>query len=311
MAIKIHGQSYVDLTVKDVALICRCPFAQTEGGLALDIALPEARMLTRLAFLMSGLIGILAWIGWRFFVAPMRATSSRHAFEGEASRDGERACQSAAGRRVRSIWLGPMRPIHWQVFAPMIAVVSMIAVVLALTERISLDPLQAFRSAQGEHIQSALNPEKLVVPPTLPPSMFINTERPDLETADRDWRRLDPVFMRIALLVFARMEARGYPVALLEGYRSPERQDKLAASGTRVTNARAFQSKHQYGLAADIAPVRDGHLVVSERDSWAMQAYQALGEEAERAGLVWGGRWSLKDYGHIESPAPIGADSGK
>ena len=97
------------------------------------------------------------------------------------------------------------------------------------------------------------------------------------------------------------MERRGYPVVLIEGYRSPERQDALAAGEQRVTHARGFQSRHQYGLAADLAPLRDGRIVLSERDPWARQAYQALGEEAEAAGLVWGGRWSLRDYGHLES----------
>jgi peptidoglycan L-alanyl-D-glutamate endopeptidase CwlK len=56
----------------------------------------------------------------------------------------------------------------------------------------------------------------------------------------------------------------------------------------------------------------NGRLVISERDPWAMQAYQALGEEAEKAGLVWGGRWTLRDYGHIESPErPRGEQAGK
>ncbi|WP_332670532.1 M15 family metallopeptidase [Aromatoleum sp.] len=97
------------------------------------------------------------------------------------------------------------------------------------------------------------------------------------------------------------MERRGYPVVLIEGYRSPERQDVLADGEQRVTQARGFQSKHQYGLAADLAPLRDGQIVLSERDPWAWRAYQALGEAAEAAGLVWGGRWSLRDYGHVES----------
>jgi peptidoglycan LD-endopeptidase CwlK len=141
----------------------------------------------------------------------------------------------------------------------------------------------------------------------LPPSIFSGAGRPGLEMADRDWNRLNPDFVQSVLKVFTRMEARGYPLVLLEGYRSPERQDVLADSHAQVTNARAFQSKHQYGMAVDVAPMRDGRLVISERDSWAMQAYQALGEEAEREGLIWGGRWKLKDFGHIEASGSIGA----
>ena len=106
--------------------------------------------------------------------------------------------------------------------------------------------------------------------------------------------------MQAVLRLFARMEARGFQLALLEGYRSPDRQDMLADLGSNVTNARGMQSRHQYGQAADIAPMKDGRLVISERDPWAFAAYQALGQEAEALGLTWGGRWNLRDYGHVE-----------
>ena len=95
-------------------------------------------------------------------------------------------------------------------------------------------------------------------------------------------------------------ERHGYDLALLEGYRSPVRQERLAASGSHVSNARAFQSYHQYGLAADCAFVREGRLVISERDSWAMHGYRLYGEVAEAAGMVWGGRWTMMDFGHTE-----------
>ena len=68
-------------------------------------------------------------------------------------------------------------------------------------------------------------------------------------------------------------------MVLLEGYRSPERQDSLAGQATLVTKAKGGQSKHQYGLAVDLAPIRAGKVVISERDPWAMQAYTALGRK--------------------------------
>ena len=80
--------------------------------------------------------------------------------------------------------------------------------------------------------------------------------------------------------------------------------------GSHVTSARAFQSKHQFGMAVDLAPLRDGRLIISERDPWAMEAYLALGEEAEKAGLIWGGRWWFKDYGHVEIAESIKAIAG-
>ena len=89
-------------------------------------------------------------------------------------------------------------------------------------------------------------------------------------------------------------------MTILEGYRSPERQNMLVSMGKNVTNAAAFQSYHQYGLAADCAFLRDGKLVISERDPWAMRGYQLYGEVAESMGMHWGGRWTAMDFGHLE-----------
>jgi peptidoglycan LD-endopeptidase CwlK len=154
-------------------------------------------------------------------------------------------------------------------------------------------------------VAALLQGEQLVPPPPLPPLAFATAEvellRPMLAQADRDWQRLDHEFARRLLLVFSVMRERhGYEMALLEGYRSPERQERLAAAGSHVSNARAFQSYHQYGLAADCAFVRDGSLVISERDPWAMRGYQLYGETAESLGMVWGGRWTMMDFGHTE-----------
>jgi len=154
-------------------------------------------------------------------------------------------------------------------------------------------------------IAALLQGEQLVPPPPLPPLAFATAEvelvRPMLSQADRDWQRLDRDFARRLLVVFNIMRERhGYEMALLEGYRSPERQERLAAAGSHVSNARAFQSFHQFGLAADCAFIREGKLVISERDPWAMRGYQLYGEAAEAVGMVWGGRWTMMDFGHAE-----------
>jgi peptidoglycan L-alanyl-D-glutamate endopeptidase CwlK len=150
-----------------------------------------------------------------------------------------------------------------------------------------------------------LHGEHLVPPPPLPPDVFMTAEveqaRPMLSTADRRWSEMDPAFVQRLLTVFKIMkEAHGYEMALLEGYRSPERQALLAKKGSHVTMAGAWQSYHQYGLASDCAFYRDGKLVISERDPWAMRGYQLYGEVAEQVGLTWGGRWQMMDLGHVE-----------
>lgn len=258
--------------------------------------------LVSLLMLLGGVITLLSWIGWRFFIAGGGALGvavpkaeslvvAPSVRVPEAGQDGE----------------GERKPRHWSLVGALLVGGGVVGGVLLFSEWIVPEPLLAMEMERQAHIQGALNPERLVPPPALPPSLFIGSERPALETADRDWVRLNPAFVQSVLVVLARLEERGYSFALLEGYRSPERQEKLADLGGHVTNARAFQSKHQYGMAADLAPLREGRLQISERDPWAMQAYAALGEEAEKAGLVWGGRWWFKDYGHVEVAASVAA----
>ncbi|MBW8829396.1 MAG: M15 family metallopeptidase [Burkholderiales bacterium] len=160
-------------------------------------------------------------------------------------------------------------------------------------------------SISGGVVSALLEGEQLVPPPPLPPEVFMTPEverlRPQLSNADRRWDLMDREFRQRLLLVYKVMrDEHGYDMVLLEGYRSPERQALLAKMGTNVTNAGAWQSYHQYGLAADSAFLRDGKLVISERDPWAMKGYELYGEAAQRAGLTWGGRWQNMDFGHVE-----------
>jgi peptidoglycan L-alanyl-D-glutamate endopeptidase CwlK len=158
-------------------------------------------------------------------------------------------------------------------------------------------------------VATLLRGEQLVPPPPLPPEVFTTAEvellRPQLASADRKWELLDADFRQRLLLAFKLMRERhGYEMALIEGYRSPERQTLLQSLGPSVTNAGAFQSYHQFGLAADCAFMREGKLVISERDPWAMRGYELWGEVSESLGLTWGGRWKLMDFGHVELRRP-------
>ena len=127
----------------------------------------------------------------------------------------------------------------------------------------------------------------------------------DVPSADRKWHKMNPRYKQRLLMVFKIMrEQHGYEMVLLEGYRSPERQNNLATN-KNTTRARGFQSYHQFGLAADVAFKRNGKVVITERDPWAMRGYQLYGQAAESVGLTWGGRWkSIQDYGHTEYRMP-------
>jgi peptidoglycan L-alanyl-D-glutamate endopeptidase CwlK len=195
---------------------------------------------------------------------------------------------------------------HWVAFAigvPLVAIPPLLALVLGRREM--LPGYEQEEIVPDAQVAALLKGEQLVPPLALPPLAFSTREveqlRPMLVDASRNWGLLRPEFSQRLLLSFKIMKERyGYEMALLEGYRSPARQDLLARSGSQVTNARAFQSWHQYGLAADCAFWRDGRLVISEKDPWAMRGYQLYGQVAESLGLEWGGRWTMMDFGHTE-----------
>jgi peptidoglycan L-alanyl-D-glutamate endopeptidase CwlK len=204
-------------------------------------------------------------------------------------------------RDVRG-WLRKRRAFV-AVGVPLVLVPPLVALLLRRPDMLpGYEPLDTVVDAQ---VAALLKGEQLVPPAALPPVAFTTREvelvRPMLVDASRNWGLLHPDFSQRLLLAFRIMKEKyGYEMALLEGYRSPARQDMLAKMGSAVTNARAFQSWHQYGLAADCAFWRDGKLVISEKDPWAMRGYQLYGEVAESLGLTWGGRWAMMDLGHTE-----------
>jgi peptidoglycan L-alanyl-D-glutamate endopeptidase CwlK len=234
----------------------------------------------------------------------------------------QRRLQSRAGdwrQFGESGWRGARLGVRWRwrdvrawlrkrrafvaVGVPLVLVPPLVALLLRRPDMLpGYEPLDTVVDAQ---VAALLKGEQLVPPAALPPVAFTTREvelvRPMLVDASRNWGLLHPDFSQRLLLAFRIMkEKHGYEMALLEGYRSPARQDMLAKMGSAVTNARAFQSWHQYGLAADCAFWRDGKLVISEKDPWAMRGYQLYGEVAESLGLTWGGRWAMMDLGHTE-----------
>lgn len=274
-----------------------------------------------LPLLMAGLVLLVAWVGWRFFLG------GQVAGEWPADKSVEALAEAPAAVALTPApqLAEPERPgierrhsYRWVIW-PLLSLVLVGAGVLAAFKmggRYYQRPgYVAEEYQQADRIKQTLLEEKLVPPPPLPPAAFVDVQiqMPSLDIvhANRDWSRMNPAFVQTVLRVMAAMKARGFSMVLLEGYRSPERQDALAAQGNHVTQAKGGQSKHQYGLAVDLAPIRDGKVVISERDPWAMQAYQALGEESQAAGLTWGGNWSFKDFGHIEQTGSLKALLGK
>jgi len=191
----------------------------------------------------------------------------------------------------------------------LVAAPAMVVMGWSLSRTRSLEGFDDRIDPGNQQVSHLLQGEQLVPPPPLPPDVFATAEveviRPMLSSADRRWEQLDPAFTQRVLAVFKIMkEDHGYDMALLEGWRSPERQTMLAAKGSNVTMAGAWQSYHQYGLAVDCAFYRGGKLLISEKDPWAMRGYQLYGQVAEQMGLTWGGRWQMMDLGHVEWRKP-------
>lgn len=249
--------------------------------------------------------GLVAWTGWRFFYAtPVSAVGGE-----EDCREISEVAPTKQPWRPFQNWQFSLPPINRRVllwaFLPLLLILMVVACVFYSARQGASAPMMVQPLAKEGDVRARLHLERLLPPPPLPPSIFVGTGRLQLETADRDWAKLNPEFMQTILRLFNRMEKRGYQMALLEGYRSPERQDKLAAMGSHVTQAKGGQSKHAYGFAVDIAPMRNGKIVISERDPWAFAAYQAMGEEARTMGLIWGGAWAMRDYGHVEAAQKV------
>ena len=197
----------------------------------------------------------------------------------------------------------------WAVAVGLLLVAVPPAGIVIFSSGLSLQGFSDDRVDINPQVAALLKGEQLVPPAPLPPEVFLTAEvemvRPMLQSASRNWQLLDPEFSQKLLVIFKIMrEQHGYEMAILEGYRSPERQNLLANMGTSVTNAKAFQSYHQYGLAADCAFLLNGKLVISEKDPWAMKGYLLYGQVAESVGLTWGGRWKMLDFGHSEWRKP-------
>ncbi|MDA1477499.1 peptidoglycan-binding protein [Bacillus changyiensis] len=114
---------------------------------------------------------------------------------------------------------------------------------------------------------------------------------------------IHPVVKETAIEVIKRSYKEGIYVQMTSGYRSFAEQNKLYAKGRTapgkiVTNARAGQSNHNYGLAVDYVLLSsDGKTAI-----WTVNSkWKRVAQIAKALGFAWGGDWrSFKDYPHLE-----------
>lgn len=93
-------------------------------------------------------------------------------------------------------------------------------------------------------------------------------------------------------------------------YRSPEEQNQLFNQKPKVTNAKAWQSIHQYGLAFDIVLLydldSDGNFetaswdIKKDFDKDGIADWMEVTNYFKSKGYEWGGDWRFKDSPHFQ-----------
>lgn len=127
--------------------------------------------------------------------------------------------------------------------------------------------------------------------------------------------RAHPELRRCLGVMAQALVRQGMQVMITDGLRTFAEQDALFAIGRRgrrdertVTNARGGLSNHNYGMAVDLYPVIDDRVRTRVPEN-ASQDFRnrfraiqhAIGVEAERVGLTWGGRWvDPVDMPHVQ-----------
>lgn len=117
----------------------------------------------------------------------------------------------------------------------------------------------------------------------------------------RELSRLQPHVEKKALEALAQAEKEGLDILITDGLRTYAEQNELYAKGRTkpgniVTNAKAGESYHNFGLAFDMVVIKGGKAVWSVGPEW--RRFAAI---AKSKGFKWGGDWtSFKDYPHFE-----------
>lgn len=116
---------------------------------------------------------------------------------------------------------------------------------------------------------------------------------------------LDPQLKAILSQLLQSLEEQtGHKWGVTSAKRSLSEQHTLyqqgrTKPGPKVTNADAGQSPHNFGMAVDCCPMKNGAYWWNAPDA----LWQQYGEIAESLGLVWGGHFkSICDKPHVELP---------
>lgn len=111
-----------------------------------------------------------------------------------------------------------------------------------------------------------------------------------------DLKSLHPYFRDKIIELIRVCKASGINLVVVESYRTPAKQDEYFGMGKKYTRTPGGISRHQYGLAVDLVPVKNSVPVWDNEKLW-----RKIGVAGERLGLRWGGRWHTPyDPAHFE-----------
>lgn len=121
----------------------------------------------------------------------------------------------------------------------------------------------------------------------------------------RDIEELHPEVKAKCQELLAKCKARGIDIIVTSTYRDFHSQEALYAQGRstpgkKVTNVKGGFSFHNFRVAFDIVPIKNGKPVwgTSGEDKALWETVGAIGIEV---GLEWGGSWkSFKDMPHFQ-----------
>lgn len=116
---------------------------------------------------------------------------------------------------------------------------------------------------------------------------------------------LNPVVEEKARDFLALCKAEGIEVIVTSTYRDAESQNALyaqgrTAPGKKVTNAKAGQSWHNWRVAFDVVPLRNGKPVWGTTGE-DLKLWRRIGAIGKSCGLEWAGDWrTFREFPHFQ-----------
>ena len=116
--------------------------------------------------------------------------------------------------------------------------------------------------------------------------------------SSKDLDSLLPEVAEAAKRAKANWEKAGFKVLITQTYRSPKEQEQLYLKGRQgklgekpVTNARAWQSYHQFRLAIDIVPLLRGQPIWNPRTNEEWTIWNGVAAFLKSEGFSWSKEW--------------------